>query len=125
MPYTPTFEADKDIQKAIDDCLECQRLCLETASYWYITGEEIRDIDVWLLLDCSDICEISAKFMMRDSEFVNDVLENCIAICDRTAENLELLGEGADGIIRKCIASCRKCAESCRKVSSIKEEKPI
>ena len=65
-----------DIQQCIQDCLRSQRVCVETFTHCLEKGgKHAAPEHIRLLLDCSEICQTSANFMLRNSELHNCILE--------------------------------------------------
>jgi hypothetical protein len=63
-----------------------------------------------LLLGCAEICQASANFMLRGSEFHGRLCAVCTEICEMCAESCERLGD--DEQMRACIDACRRCART-------------
>jgi hypothetical protein len=69
------------------------------------------------LLDCADICQASANFMLRGSELHMRTCAVCAEVCERCAESCERLAD--DPQMRACAEECRRCADSCRRMASM------
>ena len=105
----PTMQtADTNMQRCIQECLNCHRICLETASYAATTGNIEH---ILTLLDCAEICQTSANFMIRGSDLHIHTCEACAAICEACADVCEQMSNDAQ--FSACAASCRRCAQSC------------
>jgi hypothetical protein len=105
-----------DMQRCIDDCLACFRACTELVPHCLKKGGPHADAGhIRLLLDCAEICETSAGFMMRGSELHTRTCSVCAEICRRCADDCERLAD--DARMRRCVELCRRCAESCREMS--------
>src|SRR4051812_26013067 len=101
------------LQHCIQECLSCHTICLATVSYCLQKGGEHAAVQhIRLLLDCSDICQTSASFMLRGSEMHKGTCAVCAEVCERCADDCERLGD--DAAMHNCAAACRRCAESCR-----------
>jgi len=72
---------------------------------------------VRLLLDCAEICSVSADFMIRGSELHAHTCQACAAICDRCADECDKLGQ--EPHLAACAEICRRCAESCREMAGV------
>jgi hypothetical protein len=70
-----------------------------------------------LLADCVQICQTSADFMIRASDYHPQVCGVCADICDACADHCESMADGSD-FMQRCADICRRCAESCRQMSS-------
>src|SRR5215208_6324474 len=79
-----------EMRQCIQECLDCHSSCLDTARHCLeMGGQHAAAKHVTLLLDCADICQTSANFMLRHS--------------DRHARTCEL-----------CATVCRECEKACR-----------
>jgi hypothetical protein len=79
-------------------------------------GDHARTEHVTLLLDCAEICQTAANFMLRNSELHSRVCALCAEVCDRCAEDCEKLAAD-DDMMRQCAQACRRCAEACREMA--------
>ena len=101
-----------DMQECIQNCLDCHRICLETAMHCLQMGGKHADpAHIRVLLDCAEICQTSANFMIRGSEFHSRTCAVCAEVCRRYADECEQMGP--DTKMQECIDICRRCAESC------------
>jgi hypothetical protein len=106
------------MEECIRNCMECHRICLETVMHCLQMGGKHADpAHIRVLLDCAEICQTSANFMIRDSEFHARTCGVCAEICERCADSCEQIG--ADEKMRQCIEICRRCAESCRQMATM------
>lgn len=100
----------------IDNCVECHRVCLEVVQHCLRKGGKHAEADhIRLLLDCAEICQTSANFMIRGSDLHTHMCGVCAEICARCAEECERMGD--DDEMRRCGEVCRRCAESCRRMA--------
>ncbi len=105
-----------DMKACIDECEACHRVCAETARYCLEKGgRHAAPEHVGLLIDCAEICQTSANFMMRGSPVHKTVCGACAEICERCAESCDKLGDDAQ--LKSCAEACRACAESCRSMA--------
>ena len=111
---------DDEMAVAMDDCIDwctsCHDICLQTVNYCLaMGGEHSTPEHIRLLLDCAEICQTSANFMLRSSELHGVTCAACAEICDRCAAACERF-EG-DEIMQACAEACRGCAQSCREMA--------
>jgi hypothetical protein len=100
-------------EQCIENCLYCHRLCLETITHCLeMGGEHAEASHIKLLLDCAEICQTSANFMLRSSDLHPSLCAICAQICEQCAEHCERFSE--DAKMQACAAICRRCAESCQ-----------
>jgi hypothetical protein len=105
------------MQDCIDNCSNCHAACLETVIYCLQQGgEHAEEAHIRLLLDCAEICQTSANFMLRNSPLHGITCAACAEICERCAAACERFGD--DRQMAACAAMCRRCAESCREMAA-------
>lgn len=107
---------------AMDDCIDwcstCHDICTQTANYALgVGGTQATQEHIRILLDCAEICQASADFMLRESDVHGRTCAVCAEICDRCAEACERFGD--DEVMQACADTCRGCAESCREVARV------
>lgn len=111
-----TFQASQGMGEAILEALDSYRTCVETIAYCLKKGGRFVDSDhMQILKDCSDVCTITAGFLLRNSQFHNQVCELCAEICEKCAASCEAI-DPVDTQLKACAEVCRKCAKSCRKI---------
>jgi hypothetical protein len=101
------------MQPSIQECLSCHSICLTTVAYCLQKGgAHAEAAHVRLLLDCTEICQTSANFMLRGSDQHRRTCAVCAAICEICAEACARMTD--DPPMQNCAEACRRCAESCR-----------
>jgi hypothetical protein len=107
-----------DMRGCIENCLDCHSICLETITYCLGQGgTHAEAAHIRLLLDCAEICQTSANFMLRSSDLHGRTCDVCAEVCERCAQDCEQFGD--DVTMRACADMCRRCAESCRQMVSV------
>jgi len=107
---------DQAMRQCIQNCQVCHTTCLQTVSHCLRKGGRHAEADhIRLMLDCVEICQTAANFMIRGSDLHPYTCGACAAVCERCAEDCERLGD--DDWMRVCAAACRRCAESCREMA--------
>ena len=105
------------MQECIDNCSNCHAACVETVIYCLQKGgHHAEEPHVRLLLDCAEICQTSANFMLRNSPLHAITCAACAEICERCAVECERFV--GDMQMEACARMCRKCAESCREMAA-------
>lgn len=100
------------LEQCIRECTACHEICLDTVRYCLEQGgKHAAPEHIRLLLDCAEICQTSANFMLRGSDLHAYTCGVCAEVCARCAEDCEKFG---DARMSQCAAACRSCAESCR-----------
>ena len=113
-----THQMGPEMQQCIQNCMECHRICLETVAHCLqMGGKHAEATHIRLLLDCVEICQTSANFMIRGSDLHARTCAVCAEVCERCAEDCERIGSD-DEQMRRCAEMCRRCAESCRRMAS-------
>ena len=106
------------MRQCIQNCLECHSICVETAQHCLMLGGEHAGAKhVRLLLDCAQICQTCADFMLRTSHYHIKTCGVCAEICRDCAKSCEQMA-GEDETMKKCAEACgaaRNPASRCRK----------
>ncbi|MEO6697509.1 MAG: four-helix bundle copper-binding protein [Gammaproteobacteria bacterium] len=119
MPNHEDIKMNQSMEQCIQDCLDCARACLETMTYCHEQGGKHTEAGhIKLLMDCSEICQTNAHFMLRGSPFHTQLCAVCAEVCKRCAEDCEQFDNDAQ--MEACAEVCRRCAESCRQMSLMK-----
>lgn len=101
------------IEQCIEQCQQCQRVCLETITYCReLGGAHAESGQFRLLFDCAEICQTAADFMLRNSDLHATVCSSCAEVCLHCAVACEQFGD--DERMKVCAAACRRCAEHCQ-----------
>ncbi len=106
---------DKSVQSCIIACDHCHRVCLQSAMNHCLEsgGEHVEPDHFRTMMNCAEICQMSADFMLGSSRFSKQICDVCAEICDACADSCEQL----DGM-EDCVRACRDCAESCRSMAA-------
>ena len=109
-------ERSPHMQSCIDDCLECHSICLETVTHCLqMGGKHAEPRHIRLLLDCAEICQTSANFMLRSSDLHGHTCGVCATVCTACAEDCERFRD--DPQMMACAEMCRRCAASCQEMA--------
>ena len=111
---TPARSPDKHMgpmQEAIQACLDCHSMCLRMAMTYCAAqgGRHLAAAHLQLMINCAEICQTCANFMLSDSPLHKTVTAACAEVCAACAKSCEQVG-GMQG----CIDECRKCERSCK-----------
>lgn len=103
------------LQDCIDECLQCQSVCLEELMNHCLEmgGDHLQPDHVRLMMNCADICQASARFMMTNSRLHHLTCDVCAQVCEECARSCEAIGE-----MQRCVDACRSCSESCRRMAA-------
>jgi hypothetical protein len=68
------------------------------------------------MMDCAEICQTSANFMLRGSDLHEHTCAACAAVCERCAVDCERMSDG-DSRMAACAEMCQRCSDACRQMS--------
>ena len=107
------------LQICIQNCLDCYQICTRTIDQCLTKGGQHSEAKhIKLLQDCADICNLSAKFMLRGSEFHSSTCGVCSEVCLACAKSCEAMKD-SDEQMKACAEACQKCAASCQSMSKM------
>lgn len=102
----------EQMRDCIDNCTSCHGICLETVSHCLEQGGRHADSQhITMLLDCAQICQVSADYMLRGSNLHQQTCAVCADVCERCAQDC---GQFTEDFMLRCAEECRLCAQSCR-----------
>ena len=109
-------QQNPEMQRCIEMCEECHTVCLQTVSHCLEKGGKHAEAGhIRLLMDCVEICQTSANFMIRGSDLHTETCRACSVVCERCAEDCERMAD--DAMMRQCAETCRRCARSCAEMA--------
>ncbi len=102
--------------ECIKKCCECRYYCQTTLfSHCLIKGEGHAAVEhVKAMIDCIEICQLAADFMMRNSRLYKFICEACASACEYCAQSCEKID---DVEMRECAKICHICAQICSRMS--------
>ena len=105
---------ESPMQEAITACLDCHSMCLRMAMTYCLEqgGRHVEQKHLRLMLNCAELCQTSANFMLSESPLHGKVCAVCAEACDACAKSCEQVGG-----MRECVEECQSCAKSCRTMS--------
>lgn len=107
-----------EMRRCIQLCQDCHAICIQMIGHCLrIGGRHAAPDHIRLLMDCAQICTISADYMARESSFHDRTCIVCSEICRRCAESCGLIA-GDNQLMRQCAELCRRCSESCERMAS-------
>lgn len=103
----------RDMQACIAACTRCHQICLQTGmSHCLETGgKHVEATHFRLLMNCAEICQTSANFMLSSSQHSSSLCGICAEICEACATDCERIGN-----MDQCVQACKDCAETCRQM---------
>ena len=105
----------EEMGSCITACLECHRVCLHEALTHCLEmgGKHTEPAHFRLMMNCADICQTSANFVLSGSDLHKLTCAVCAKVCADCAESCEAVGE-----MEHCVGVCRKCSEICAKMAA-------
>lgn len=109
-------ELNHAMRHCIANCTESHSVCTETITHCLeVGGAHAESSHVRLLIDCAEICSISAAFMLRGSPTHKRICGICADICEQCAKECERFTE--DARMQHCANLCHSCSHSCREMA--------
>ena len=98
-------------QSCVDLCTRTHNRALQAAMVHCVPAgaHGIGESLCTLLLNCSDISQMTANFLLNDSPYKVSVLRLCAEICEACASACAGIED-----LEECAAACRACAVQCR-----------
>ena len=108
-------QMSEELIQCIQDCLDCYRVCQQTASLHCLElgGEHVEPAHFRLMLDCVETCRSAAALMLNGSSYAHEHCRLCARVCRDCAESCRRLGDMDD-----CVAACERCADSCERMAA-------
>lgn len=114
--WTKHSRLSSEMQRCIQECQNCHSACLEAVQYCVQKGGPHADaMHIRSLLDCAEICQTSANYMLRNSPLHTQTCAVRAEVCERCAQSCEQFAD--DAMMRHCAETCRRCAESCHSMA--------
>lgn len=103
-----------EMQQCIDACKECHDICLQMAMTYCLRagGKHVEEEHFRLMINCAEICQTTANFMLSNSSIHGAVCAACAEVCDACAQSCEQVGD-----MDECAQASRRCAESCEEMA--------
>jgi hypothetical protein len=116
--YLSSQHLSAPVQDCIDDCTDCRNTCKEVLFQhcFEIGGRHVEKKHVNLMVDCIEICQMTANLLLRGSESAPKLREICADICERCAASCDDL---RDEEMLRCAETCRNCADMCREMEGM------
>ncbi len=101
-----------EMKNCAKTCFDCESICLETITHCLSKGGKHAEAShIQLLINCAEICQTSAKFLLSGSNLHSEICSVCAIACNACADSCDQFGDDAQ--MRACAEACRRCAESC------------
>lgn len=101
---------DPVMQSCIDACQECHAMCLKGAMTHCLVlgGPHAAAEHMRLMLNCAELCQTTANFMLGNSSLHATVCGACAEVCNACALSCLRIGDMA-----QCADACTSCADAC------------
>jgi hypothetical protein len=110
--------AQDELLECVEECLNCHAVCTMTLQHCMAKGGDLTELNlVGLLLDCAEICQTSANFMLRGSPYHVVTCGACAELCRACATACSAVA--GDEQMTHCAEVCEECAESCGRMSQL------
>lgn len=98
------------MEDCIEACQRCHQTCLQMAMTHCLEqgGKHVEPEHYRLMINCAEICQTSANFMLSHSALHAVVCAACAEVCTACADSCEQIGDMDD-----CVRICRECAQRC------------
>jgi hypothetical protein len=107
---------DQHMLDCVSACTDCAAFCLAAVNHCLsLGGRHSEPGHVRLLLDCAEICQTSANYMIRGSDLHARTCSACAEVCSECAASCEQMGE--DEQMKACADACRRCEAECKRMS--------
>ena len=111
-------EAHEELHDSVEECVNCHAVCTMTLQHCLAIGGGHSEINlVGVLLDCAELCQTSANFMLRGSPYHVVTCAACAELCRACAEACAAMTD--DEQMQHCAEVCLSCAASCDRMSEM------
>jgi hypothetical protein len=111
-------EAQDEMQECIEECLGCHAVCTITLQHCIASGGDYTEVNlVGILLDCAELCQTSANFMLRGSPYHVITCAACAELCRACEEACR--GVPGDEQLGHCAEVCATCATVCDRMAEM------
>lgn len=112
--------AHEELQECIEECMNCHAACTMTIQHCLAVGGLHNEINlVGVLLDCAEMCQTSANYMLRGSPYHVITCAACAELCRACAEACRSVED--DEQMAHCADVCEECARSCEAMANAGE----
>lgn len=106
-----------NMDQCIQDCLSCYQECMSCIPHCLNQGGKHADKNhITLMMECAEMCNMSATFMQLKSKFSFEHCQLCAKVCEACEASCSSIDPN-DSMMQKCADMCRKCADSCRSMA--------
>lgn len=111
-----TEDDDGDLSTCIEHCFWSHEAATRCISHCLGRGgAHAGPAHIRLLMDCAEITQTAANFMLRGSDHDHFACGVCGKICEHCADACEAM-DPEDEHMAHCAEACRRCADSCHEM---------
>jgi hypothetical protein len=109
--------AHERLLECVEECLNCLAVCTTTLQHCLAKGGALSDIHlVGVLMDCAEICQTNANFMLRGSPFHVVTCSACAELCRACEETCRAIR--GDEQLEQCADECALAAAACGEMAA-------
>lgn len=103
-----------DLLTALHKCAAACEMCMDAC----LNEDDLKKMVECIRLDrdCAKICHLTASFVASNSQFDEEIINQCAKICRACAEECE---KHHTEHCKECARACRECEEACRSYSGV------
>jgi hypothetical protein len=114
-------QAHDDMQECIEECLNCHAVCTMTLQHCIASGGDRTEVNlIGILLDCAELCQTSANYMLRGSPYHVITCAAAAELCRACEEACRAVS--GDEQLAHCADVCAACAEVCDRMAQMGSE---
>ena len=104
-----------NVEACINACIICAKACNKCFKAC-LEKDNINDLKeaLSILVDCAEICYVTAVYMSKDNTFSEELSRSCATICEKCASICESY---EDLVCQASVEACRQCAVMCKELS--------
>ena len=118
--YPGEFNIDQQLLvRCIEACTDCAEACTQCADDC-LSEQTVQELAkcIRLNLDCSDICETTARVVSRQTEYdanlTRAMLQACVVACRSCGDECKIHAEHGMKHCEVCAEECRRCERECK-----------
>lgn len=103
------------VDECTEQCLTCYQTCLKEAMQHCLAegGAHVEQNHLRLMLNCAELCQVCANFMISGNPLHHHVCRACAAICKACADSCAAISG-----METCADTCRRSSQSCEAMAA-------
>jgi hypothetical protein len=109
------YNCDPETKECITALQACHAACLQFATFDCLEGGilQVEANRIRLMLDCAEICQTAANFLIRDSDHYLRVCREAAVICEDLSSVCCKITT-----MKRVLVACNNCVSACRAIDS-------